>query len=502
MAAALIAGTLLWASSGWARTHLQLEGTLGEDRETRVVGDTYTTVNVNGGGDDNVIITEEGTVEDRTYTITTTTNYGTVQSMGAVTGMVTVELKDWNTDLEPKKEPLTIITSVSGCSTEEVLEKPGLSETDRVKLSLLCCSPGFTGSEYFNDCPTGIQVTDYGRGDKAAAGILFSISHGAQCIPAPQCEGAIVVTTCEGTNEKKTFEVTESGTAGTSCTVLYKEIDGNIDSDFQSADIDLDGFFGGILTQFEAFLTDLLTALGGVLDFIPPVLETSGNLTAERVLPDGARVVFKAASRDVDVFGNSVDLFGNVIGDPSPLVECKDQNGTVRHSGDVFAEGTWTITCRAWDHKYDILQDLYVLGNESIPKSFTITVTPDATPPVLRLLGGPPLPVEATGPSGAVVGYLPVAVDSVDGTVIPSCDHPPDSLFPLGETTVTCTATDSTGNQSSLQFTVRVVHTTAPAPAPALDARGIVLALLVLLGVAALGFRRRRVGPASRRLQR
>jgi MYXO-CTERM domain-containing protein len=39
--------------------------------------------------------------------------------------------------------------------------------------------------------------------------------------------------------------------------------------------------------------------------------------------------------------------------------------------------------------------------------------------------------------------------------------------------------------------------TAAPAPAPALDARGIVLALLVLLGVAALGFRRRR-GPDLR----
>jgi hypothetical protein len=35
--------------------------------------------------------------------------------------------------------------------------------------------------------------------------------------------------------------------------------------------------------------------------------------------------------------------------------------------------------------------------------------------------------------------------------------------------------------------------TAAPAPAPALDARGIVLALLVLFGVAALDFRRRRV---------
>jgi Dockerin type I domain len=41
----------------------------------------------------------------------------------------------------------------------------------------------------------------------------------------------------------------------------------------------------------------------------------------------------------------------------------------------------------------------------------------------------------------------------------------------------------------------------APAPAPALDPRGILLALLVLLAVAALGFRRRR-GPRGRKLQR
>ncbi len=43
------------------------------------------------------------------------------------------------------------------------------------------------------------------------------------------------------------------------------------------------------------------------------------------------------------------------------------------------------------------------------------------------------------------------------------CEPPSDSVFPLGVTDVTCTATDDSGNQTVKTFTVTVTDTTPPA---------------------------------------
>jgi outer membrane protein assembly factor BamB len=70
--------------------------------------------------------------------------------------------------------------------------------------------------------------------------------------------------------------------------------------------------------------------------------------------------------------------------------------------------------------------------------------------------------VEATGPEGASVE---VGVSALDGTgeVIPvSCAPALGSVFPLGNTQVTCTATDLAGNTVSATIMVSVVDTTPP----------------------------------------
>lgn len=65
----------------------------------------------------------------------------------------------------------------------------------------------------------------------------------------------------------------------------------------------------------------------------------------------------------------------------------------------------------------------------------------------------------------AVVNYpTPVATDNCTTPVPVSCDHPSGSTFPLGTTTVTCTATDNAGNSSTASFTVTVNDATAPVP--------------------------------------
>jgi adhesin/invasin len=67
--------------------------------------------------------------------------------------------------------------------------------------------------------------------------------------------------------------------------------------------------------------------------------------------------------------------------------------------------------------------------------------------------------VAATSLSGAVVTYpAPVASDN-SGAVTVRCQPTRGTVFPIGTTTVTCTATDAAGNSSSATFTVTV---TAP----------------------------------------
>ena len=60
--------------------------------------------------------------------------------------------------------------------------------------------------------------------------------------------------------------------------------------------------------------------------------------------------------------------------------------------------------------------------------------------------------------SGAVAIFNPTATDDVDGTVPVLCAPASGSIFPLGTTTVTCTATDSAGNIASGNFTVTVTY--------------------------------------------
>lgn len=70
--------------------------------------------------------------------------------------------------------------------------------------------------------------------------------------------------------------------------------------------------------------------------------------------------------------------------------------------------------------------------------------------------------VEANGPSGSVVTFSPTATDDVDGSVAVSCLPPSGSSFPLGTTTVVCSASDAAGHKTSGSFTVTVRDTIAP----------------------------------------
>jgi hypothetical protein len=117
-------------------------------------------------------------------------------------------------------------------------------------------------------------------------------------------------------------------------------------------------------------------------------------------------------------------------------------------SGSTFPLGATQVTVTATD-----------AGNTT-SKTFTVTVR-DTTAPVLSL---PPSAVlEATGPCGAAVTYTASAADLVSGNVPVSFSIQSGSVFPLGTTSVTVTATDAADNTATGTFTVTIGDTTAPA---------------------------------------
>jgi peptide/nickel transport system substrate-binding protein/oligopeptide transport system substrate-binding protein len=96
---------------------------------------------------------------------------------------------------------------------------------------------------------------------------------------------------------------------------------------------------------------------------------------------------------------------------------------------------------------------LVVLSSHASQWNFGVVV--DHVAPVLVVPAS--FAVNATGPGGAVVTYTASATDNVDGAVTPTCSKSSGSLFPIGDTVVTCSAVDAHHNVSAPQsFTVHV----------------------------------------------
>jgi hypothetical protein len=83
----------------------------------------------------------------------------------------------------------------------------------------------------------------------------------------------------------------------------------------------------------------------------------------------------------------------------------------------------------------------------------------EPAPPTVNV--PPDMTVQATGPTGAVVTYT-VSATAFNGQSVPvTCDRPSGSTFPLGATTVSCTATHG-GQTTTRSFTISVVDRTPP----------------------------------------
>jgi hypothetical protein len=78
----------------------------------------------------------------------------------------------------------------------------------------------------------------------------------------------------------------------------------------------------------------------------------------------------------------------------------------------------------------------------------------DTSPPVVSVPAD--LAVDATSPKGAQVSYSASAKDDHDAAPSLACTPASGSVFPIGDTTVTCKATDAAGNAATARFVVHV----------------------------------------------
>jgi len=232
------------------------------------------------------------------------------------------------------------------------------------------------------------------------------------------------------------------------------------------------------------FGTTTVTCPNGT--FTVTVVDTTGPRLQ---LPDSVSAVATSASGiNVSFTATATDLV-----DGSVAVNCTPA------SGSLFAIGTTNVSCTATDSRSNSTTDSFpVVVTTNLPNitteatgpggavvTFDGTCTPssgstfpigtttvnctlgvflvivvDTTPPAIT--APDLLTVEATSAAGAPVTFTATATDIVDGSVAVVCTPPSGSTFGFGESTATCTATDSRGNSSTATIGIEVFDTTAP----------------------------------------
>jgi len=163
-------------------------------------------------------------------------------------------------------------------------------------------------------------------------------------------------------------------------------------------------------------------------DTTPPTLTLPEPLTVEATSASGAAVVFAVSAND--------ETDGPVPVDTSVA------------SGAIFPLGSTSVAATATD----------AAGN-SVTGAFTVTIV-DTTAP--NLVVPADLVIEANSPAGTIADFAADATDSVTANPTIVYGIAPGSIFPLGATVVTVTATDGAGNVASGSFTVTVCDTAAP----------------------------------------
>jgi hypothetical protein len=213
--------------------------------------------------------------------------------------------------------------------------------------------------------------------------------------------------------------------------------------------------------------------------------QTSGE---DSTSPDGGRFAkigdgeWMCREIDADGYFNLTLSFywrgdADAEGDDFGIVEyrengsCNSSNWTTIASHDMSNDSSWTTVTNLDLPAVLDNQEFFIRFRTNASQNdeyFRVdgvviaeTIT-DTTPPTIPQHAD--MTVEATGPSGAVATFSVVATDNVAPLSFnATCSPASGSMFALGETTVTCDATDTAGNAATaMTFKVNVQDTTKP----------------------------------------
>jgi len=191
--------------------------------------------------------------------------------------------------------------------------------------------------------------------------------------------------------------------------------------------------------------------LDGSPDLIARYFSGAVGVLLNSTLSPTCKPMALSLPRDIQVVAS--DISGVVVEYP-PTVGSDTRSCTIS-SGSTFPIGSTAVTCTVTN-----ACDL------SLSKTFHVTVIDE--PPVLSLPGG--AYGTATDSSGAVVNFSTSATDTLSGDLPVSCGPASGSAFPVGLTTVTCSATDGAGHTSMGSFKVFVFGGCVGCTLPALGA--------------------------------
>lgn len=182
-------------------------------------------------------------------------------------------------------------------------------------------------------------------------------------------------------------------------------------------------------------------------DTTPPVVVLPPTVS----LPGGGKGHLAEAAGPAGALSFSGGTVADLVDGPLP-VTCRATDGS------VFPLGTSAkpITCSATDSSGNV-------GSVASGAPRTVLVRDTTAPVIPNFPNGYTLTTEATSRSGAVAQWSIQTADAVDGQGFATCLPASGATFPLGNTVVTCDATDRAGNRgASVFFTVAVVDTTPP----------------------------------------
>jgi hypothetical protein len=188
------------------------------------------------------------------------------------------------------------------------------------------------------------------------------------------------------------------------------------------------GTFSGSNPQITIYLDVPDTAVN-----TPPELQLPADSTVEGNATGGAAAAYTVTATDAE---DAV----------APTPSCSPATGS------LLPLGMNTISCTATDSAG--------LGASG---SFHITVV-DTTDPVLNGMPGD-VSLTTNDPGGTTLTYTtPTATDVVDSAPVVQCSPASGSTIPVGDTAVTCTASDASGNTASASFAAHVTLVQTPPP--------------------------------------